>query len=69
MPDRADAGWMSWLRDQRKKGVLVYLGSQCMVGPLHPELCEWALLLLLLPSTVPCVQAAGGKEVCWLCMR
>ena len=38
MPDR-DAGWLPWLRDQRKKGVLVYLSSQCTAGPLHPELC------------------------------
>lgn len=38
MPDRTDAGWLPWLKDQRKKGVLVYMGSQCTVGPLHPEL-------------------------------
>ncbi len=38
MPDKPDMGWLSWLREQRKKGVLVYLGSQCTVGPLHPEL-------------------------------
>lgn len=40
MPDRAETGWLPWLREQRKKGMLVYLGSQCAVGPLHPELCE-----------------------------
>ncbi|EFN58347.1 hypothetical protein CHLNCDRAFT_142407 [Chlorella variabilis] len=38
MPDRAETGWLPWLREQRKKGMLVYLGSQCAVGPLHPEL-------------------------------
>ncbi|KAL4858677.1 L-asparaginase 1 [Chlorella vulgaris] len=38
MPDRADAGWLPWLKAQRKKGVLVYLSSQCTVGSLHPEL-------------------------------
>ena len=38
MPDRTDAGWLPWLKDQRKKGVLVYMGSQCTVGPVHPEL-------------------------------
>ena len=38
MPDRAESGWLTWLRGLRKKGVLVYLGSQCAVGPLHPEL-------------------------------
>ncbi|KAL4445421.1 hypothetical protein ABPG77_011246 [Micractinium sp. CCAP 211/92] len=38
MPDRPDSGWLPWLREQRRKGVLVYLSSQCAVGPLHPEL-------------------------------
>lgn len=38
MPDRADSGWLPWLKDQRKKGVLVYLSSQCTVGHLDPHL-------------------------------
>lgn len=28
MPDRADSGWLPWLREQRRRGVLVYLSSQ-----------------------------------------
>ena len=38
MPDTATAGWLPWLRQQRKKGLQVYLGSQCLNGQLHPEL-------------------------------
>jgi len=36
MPDKGQ--WMSWLRDQRKKGLLVYLRSQSSLGPLAPQL-------------------------------
>ena len=32
MPDLREAGWLPWLRAQRKKGVIVYLSSQCRVG-------------------------------------
>jgi len=38
MPDTASAGWLPWLRQQRKKGLQVYLGSQCLNGMLNPEL-------------------------------
>lgn len=38
MPDLREAGWLPWLRAQRKKGVVVYLSSQCKVGMLQPEL-------------------------------
>ena len=38
MPDTKSAGWMDWLKEQRKKGLEVYLASQCTTGPLNPEL-------------------------------
>ncbi|PSC69818.1 L-asparaginase 1 [Micractinium conductrix] len=38
MPDHVDSGWLPWLKEQRRKGVMVYLSSQCAVGPLHPQL-------------------------------
>lgn len=38
MPDETEAGWIPWLREQRHKGLTVYLASQCDVGNLHPEL-------------------------------
>lgn len=38
MPDTKSAGWMDWLRKQRKAGLEVYLASQCTTGPLNPEL-------------------------------
>lgn len=38
MPDNPDAGWLPWLKDQRRKGLMIYLASQCRAGPLHPEL-------------------------------
>eukprot|EP01026_Neomeris_dumetosa_P010293 TRINITY_DN13836_c0_g1_i11.p1 TRINITY_DN13836_c0_g1~~TRINITY_DN13836_c0_g1_i11.p1 ORF type:complete len:476 (+),score=54.06 TRINITY_DN13836_c0_g1_i11:39-1430(+) len=38
MPDQESAGWLPWLRDQRSKGLQVYLASQCTNGPLQPEL-------------------------------
>lgn len=38
MPDTKTAGWMDWLKDQRDLGLEVYLASQCVKGPLHPEL-------------------------------
>ena len=37
MPDHVDSGWLPWLKEQRRKGVMVYLSSQCAVGPLHPR--------------------------------
>lgn len=38
MPNEAATGWLSWLRGQRRKGLVVHLSSQCSVGPLRPEL-------------------------------
>ncbi|KAF6261849.1 Asparaginase/glutaminase [Scenedesmus sp. NREL 46B-D3] len=38
MPDLPQQGWMPWLRQQTKKGLQVYLASQCHLGPLNPEL-------------------------------
>lgn len=38
MPDTKTAGWMDWLKDQSAMGLEVYLASQCVKGPLHPEL-------------------------------
>ncbi|KAK9810997.1 hypothetical protein WJX73_004737 [Symbiochloris irregularis] len=38
MPDTADAGWLPWLREQRSKGLQVYLTTQCVIGTLQPEL-------------------------------
>eukprot|EP00775_Hariotina_reticulata_P006054 gene6054-6292_t len=38
IPDLPAAGWMPWLRQQTRKGLQVYLASQCHLGPLHPEL-------------------------------
>lgn len=38
MPDTRKTGWIDWLKTQRKKGLEVYLASQCTTGPLHPEL-------------------------------
>lgn len=38
LPDTRSAGWLDWLRSQRKLGLEVYLASQCVTGPLHPEL-------------------------------
>lgn len=38
IPDQKSSGWMDWFKDQRKKGLEVYLASQCLTGPLNPEL-------------------------------
>ena len=38
MPDEEEYGWLPWLQEQREKGLLVYLTSQCLAGTLHPEL-------------------------------
>ena len=36
--DTKSAGWIDWLKEQRKLGLEIYLASQCTTGPLHPEL-------------------------------
>lgn len=46
MPDNDNAGWLKWLRSQRKKGLCVYLSSQCLQGPLQPELYKSGMLAL-----------------------
>lgn len=41
LPNRAScllAGWLPWLKEQRRKGVLIYLGSQCTIARLDPHL-------------------------------
>ena len=38
MPDNPSHGWLPWLKQQRKKGLQLYLCSQCSAGNLHPEL-------------------------------
>lgn len=38
MPDLPQQGWLPWLRQQRRKGLQVYLSSQCTEGTLNPEL-------------------------------
>ncbi|KAA6416993.1 MAG: hypothetical protein FRX49_04176 [Trebouxia sp. A1-2] len=38
MPDLPQQGWLPWLKSQRKKGLQVYLSSQCTEGALNPEL-------------------------------
>jgi L-asparaginase len=35
LPDIKAAGWLQWLSSQMKKGLLVYLASQCSQGPLQ----------------------------------
>ena len=46
MPDLAQHGWIPWLRQQRKRGLQVYLASQCGAGALHPELYRSGSLAL-----------------------
>ncbi len=46
MPDLPMHGWLPWLRQQRKKGLQVYLASQCGAGTLHPELYRSGSLAL-----------------------
>jgi len=46
MPDTPAHGWLPWLRQQRKKGLLVYLASQCLTGELQPELYRSGALAL-----------------------
>lgn len=72
MPDTQKDGWMSWLKDQRKKGLQVYLGSQCVNGPLHPELYRSGSLALQLgveagPQMTP--ECAVVKMMLCLCYR
>ena len=40
------AGWIPWLRGQRKQGMCIYLTSQCESGDLHPELYQSGSLAL-----------------------
>lgn len=47
MPDLKD-GWLAWLKQQRSKGLQVYMRSQSSVGPLHPELYKSGSLALKL---------------------
>ncbi|KAI0562797.1 Glutaminase/Asparaginase [Gracilaria domingensis] len=38
VPDHRGAGWMGWLRTQQKRGLKIYLSTQCATGPLNPNL-------------------------------
>lgn len=38
LPDVRGAFWIDWLEKQKKQGVLVYVGSQCVQGPLDMHL-------------------------------
>jgi L-asparaginase type I len=38
LPDLPIHGWLPWLRSQRRRGLQVYMSSQCGSGMLHPEL-------------------------------
>eukprot|EP00803_Ostreobium_quekettii_P004904 evm.model.scf_108.12 EVM.evm.TU.scf_108.12 scf_108:83271-88125(-) len=72
MPDTKKDGWMSWLKHQRKKGLQVYLASQCVNGPLHPELYRSGSLALELgveagPQMTP--ECAVVKTMMCLCYR
>eukprot|EP00180_Rhodochaete_pulchella_P001507 Plantae.Rhodophyta-Rhodochaete_pulchella.ctg23210.p1 GENE.Plantae.Rhodophyta-Rhodochaete_pulchella.ctg23210~~Plantae.Rhodophyta-Rhodochaete_pulchella.ctg23210.p1 ORF type:complete len:238 (+),score=24.23 Plantae.Rhodophyta-Rhodochaete_pulchella.ctg23210:2921-3634(+) len=40
MDDTPRSGWIPWLRELSKNGVVVFLGSQCQTGALHPELYQ-----------------------------
>lgn len=58
LPDLEEYGWMPWLRQQRSKGLQIYLASQCPVGRLQPELYKSGALALKLgvesgPSMTP----------------
>lgn len=44
MPDKDN--WLTWLKDQRRKGIAVYLRSQSSLGPLQPELYKSGLVAL-----------------------
>ena len=69
MPDTAAAGWLPWLRAQRKAGVHVYLASQCTEGPLQPELYRCGCVLLQ-SMEMRCANgsfAVGGVDCHCLC--
>jgi hypothetical protein len=63
MPDLPIHGWLPWLRSQRRKGLQVYLASQCGAGSLHPELYRSGSLALELG-----VQA-GPQSACLFASR
>jgi L-asparaginase len=46
MPDGASAGWLPWLKRQTHQGLYVYLASQCLQGPLQPELYKSGIAAL-----------------------
>lgn len=46
MPDTNAAGWLPWLKEQRRKGLYVYLASQCLRGQLQPELYKSGMIAL-----------------------
>lgn len=48
MPSLKESGWLQWLRQQRKKGLQIYLRSQSVLGPLKPEAYQSGSLALKL---------------------
>ncbi len=73
MPDLPMHGWLPWLRAQRRKGLHVYLASQCGAGSLHPELYRSGSLALELgvqagPQMVR-PWPACAPTTRWLCAR
>ena len=70
MPDLPIHGWLPWLRAQRKKGLQVYLASQCGAGSLHPELYRSGSLALELgvqAGPQSACSCACGCRVCHAC--
>jgi hypothetical protein len=61
MPDLPIHGWLPWLRSQRRKGLQVYLASQCGAGSLHPELYRSGSLALELGVQAGPQSACPGR--------
>lgn len=66
MPDRAEAGWLPWLKEQRRKGVLVYLSSQCTIAQLDPHLYKSGAAALRLGVESGHTQMTPEAAVCKL---
>ena len=62
MPNHTTAGWLPWLREQRRKGLIIYLGSQCSLGPLHPELYKAGSVALSLGCHGGPQMTPGGRR-------
>jgi L-asparaginase len=72
LPDTTAAGWLPWLRTQTRDGLYVYLSSQCLRGPLQPELYKSGLAAMSMgveagPQMTP--ECAVVKLMQCLCYR